>query len=118
MSIRFRYTFAQVRKAAINVVALGGEVVAANVVHGRLLVIVTAVIAVAGAIAHWSIPNEPTVAAMRKLGAVFAPSSAWVRATTPPPPGTPANPPPAADPQGIGIGQVTAPPAADSGPTP
>ena len=87
---RFPYTFAQVRKAAVNVVALGGEVTAANVLHGRALAIVAAVIAVAGAVAHWSIPNEPTVDAMRKLGAVFAPTPSWGKATTPPPAGTPA----------------------------
>jgi hypothetical protein len=114
---RFPYTFAQVRKAAVNVAALASEVVAANVVHGRALVIATAVIAVAGAIAHFTVPNEPTVAAMRQLGAVFAPSSAWARATAAPPAGTPARGvTPGVDPHDIPMAPqgVTPPPA---GPT-
>lgn len=92
MRIRFPYTFAQVRKAVINLAALGSEVLAANVLHGTALAAVTAVVAVAGIVAHWQVPNEPTVDAMRKLGAVFAASRSWNTATTPPPAGTPAHP--------------------------
>jgi hypothetical protein len=111
MRITPALTFAQVRKAAVNIAALGAEVVAANVLHGRALAVVTAVVAVAGAVTHYLTPNalptqaeiatnvvsgygpriESIEAELRRLTATQAPAAAIDPhdIPTPPPAATP-----------------------------
>lgn len=55
----FPYTFAQVRKAAANVATLAAMVATDQLVHGTAQRVALAVEAVAGAVAHFAVPQDP-----------------------------------------------------------
>lgn len=52
-------TFARVRKAAINVAGLAAVATSAGLLPGQAAVIVSAVVGLAAAVLHFTVPNAP-----------------------------------------------------------